>query len=110
MPTSTTCVRCKTRYCSFRWWRARIISASLLTGIDSDLPGRVIAQVTENVYDTATGAYLLIPQGARIIGTYDSVVAFGQDCALIVWQRIIMPDGLSVVIENLPATDKRQAS
>lgn len=82
-----------------------VISASLVTGINSDLPGRVIAQVTENIYDTATGAYLLIPQGARLLGTYDSVIAFGQDRALVVWQRIIMPDGASVVIENLPGTD-----
>jgi type IV secretion system protein VirB10 len=82
-----------------------IIAASLITGINSDLPGRVIAQVTENVYDTVSGRYLLIPQGARVIGTYDSVVAFGQSRAFVVWQRIIMPDGSSVVIENLPATD-----
>ena len=82
-----------------------IIPASLVTGINSDLPGHVIAQVTENVYDTVSGRFLLIPQGARIIGTYDSVVAFGQSRALVIWQRIIMPDGSSVVIENLPATD-----
>jgi type IV secretion system protein VirB10 len=82
-----------------------IISASLVTGINSDLPGRVIAQVTENVYDTVSGRHLLIPQGARVIGTYDSVIAFGQSRALVVWRRIIMPDGSSVVIENLPATD-----
>ena len=82
-----------------------VIAASLITGINSDLPGRVIAQVTENIYDTVTGHYLLIPQGARVIGTYDSVIAFGQERALVVWQRIIMPDGSSVVIENLPATD-----
>jgi type IV secretion system protein VirB10 len=82
-----------------------IIPASLITGLNSDLPGRVIAQVTGNVYDTPTGHHLLIPQGARIIGTYDSQVAFGQERALVVWQRIIMPDGLSVVIDNLPATD-----
>lgn len=82
-----------------------VIAASLVTGINSDLPGRVIAQVTENVYDTVLGSYLLIPQGSRVIGTYDSVVAFGQERALVVWQRIIMPDGSSVVIENLPATD-----
>ena len=69
------------------------------------LPGRVIAQITTNVYDTVTGAYLLIPQGSRLIGAYDSVIAFGQERALVVWQRIIMPDGSSVVIENLPATD-----
>jgi len=82
-----------------------VVSASLVTGINSDLPGRVIAQVTENIYDTVSGRYLLIPQGSRVIGTYDSVVAFGQERALVVWQRIIMPDGSSVVIENLPATD-----
>ncbi|MFN3226297.1 MAG: TrbI/VirB10 family protein [Hyphomicrobiales bacterium] len=82
-----------------------IIPASLITGINSDLPGRVIAQVTENVYDTPTGSHLLIPQGSRVIGTYDSVVAFGQERALVVWQRIIMPDGSSIVIENLPGTD-----
>ncbi|MEQ8167028.1 MAG: TrbI/VirB10 family protein, partial [Alphaproteobacteria bacterium] len=56
-------------------------------------------------YDTVSGRFLLIPQGARVIGTYDSVIAFGQSRALVVWQRIIMPDGSSVVIENLPATD-----
>jgi type IV secretion system protein TrbI len=82
-----------------------IISASLVTGIASDLPGNVVAQVTENVYDTVSGKYLLIPQGSRLIGTYDSVVAFHQSRALLVWQRVIMPDGSSVQIENLPATD-----
>lgn len=81
------------------------IPASLVTGINSDLPGLVIAQVTENVYDTPTGRHLLIPQGARLIGDYDSVVAFGQSRALVIWNRIVMPDGSSIVIENLPATD-----
>jgi type IV secretion system protein VirB10 len=82
-----------------------VIAASLVTGINSDLPGLVIAQVTENIYDTATGSYLLIPQGARLIGKYDSVIAFGQRRALVVWNRVVMPDGSSIVIENLPATD-----
>ncbi len=82
-----------------------IIAASMVTGVNSDLPGRVIAQVTENVFDSVTGNYLLLPQGSRVIGAYDSVIAFGQQRALIVWQRIIMPDGSSAVIENLPATD-----
>ena len=82
-----------------------LIAASLMTGINSDLPGAVIAQVTENVYDTVTGRTLLIPQGSRLIGTYDSVVAFGQSRALVVWQRLIMPDGSSIQIDNLPATD-----
>jgi type IV secretion system protein VirB10 len=82
-----------------------VISASLITGLRSDLPGLVTAQVTENIYDSATGRLLLIPQGARLIGSYDSVVAFGQKRALIVWQRIIMPDGSSLRIDNVPATD-----
>ncbi|WP_419914561.1 TrbI/VirB10 family protein [Hoeflea sp.] len=82
-----------------------VIAASLITGINSDLPGLAVAQVTENVYDTATGRTLLIPQGSRLIGAYDSVVAFGQSRALLVWQRIVLPDGSSVEIDNLPATD-----
>ncbi|MBV9842565.1 MAG: TrbI/VirB10 family protein [Sphingomonadaceae bacterium] len=82
-----------------------VISASLITGLRSDVPGLVTAQVTENTYDSATGQILLIPQGARLIGSYDSVVAFGQRRALIVWQRIIMPDGSSLRIDNVPATD-----
>lgn len=82
-----------------------VIAASLITGINSDLPGMVVAQVTENIYDTVTGRTLLIPQGSRLIGSYDSVVAFGQSRALLVWQRIVMPDGTSIQIDNLPATD-----
>jgi type IV secretion system protein VirB10 len=82
-----------------------VIAASLLTGVNSDLPGMVVAQVTEAVYDTVTGRILLVPQGARLIGTYDSVIAFGQSRALLVWQRILMPDGSSIQIDNLPATD-----
>lgn len=82
-----------------------VIAASLITGINSDLPGQVVAQITQHVYDTVTGQFLLIPQGSRLIGVYDSVIAFGQERALIVWQRIIMPDGASIVIENLPAMD-----
>ncbi|WP_192385157.1 TrbI/VirB10 family protein [Mesorhizobium silamurunense] len=82
-----------------------VIAASLITGINSDLPGLVVAQVTENVHDTVTGSILLIPQGSRLIGTYDSVVAFGQKRALLVWQRVLLPDGSSIEIDNLPATD-----
>jgi len=83
-----------------------IIPASLVTGLNSDLPGFVIGQVTEQVYDTVAGRHLLIPQGTKIIGKYDSVVAFGQKRALVVWQRLIRPDGSSLVIDNLPATDE----
>jgi type IV secretion system protein VirB10 len=82
-----------------------IIAASLITGLNSDLPGLVTAQVTENVFDSVTGRTLLIPQGSRLIGSYDSVVAFGQSRALVVWQRIILPDGSSIRIDNVPATD-----
>lgn len=82
-----------------------VIAAGLITGLNSDLPGLVTAQVTENVHDTVTGRILLIPQGSRLIGSYDSVVAFGQKRALVVWQRIILPDGSSVRIDNVPATD-----
>lgn len=81
------------------------IAASLITGLNSDLPGLVVAQVTEHVRDSATGQTVLIPQGARLVGSYDSVVAFGQRRALLVWQRIVLPDGSSVALDNLPATD-----
>ena len=82
-----------------------VISASLITGLRSDLPGLVTAQVTNQVFDSPTGRILLIPQGSRLIGSYDSVVAFGQKRALIVWQRIMLPDGSSLRIDNVPATD-----
>jgi type IV secretion system protein VirB10 len=82
-----------------------VIAASLITGLRSDLPGSVIAQVTENTFDSPTGRNLLIPQGTRLMGTYDSVVAFGQKRALIVWQRMILPDGSSLDLDNVPASD-----
>nr|WP_047166827.1 TrbI/VirB10 family protein [Sphingomonas sp. Y57] len=82
-----------------------VIAASLITGLNSDLPGMVTAQVTQNVFDTVTGDILLVPQGARLIGKYDSVVAFGQRRALVIWQRLILPDGSSVRLDNMPATD-----
>jgi type IV secretion system protein TrbI len=82
-----------------------IIAASLISGLNSDLPGFVIAQVTEHVYDSVSGRILLIPQGSRLLGRYDNVTAFGQKRALVVWQRLILPDGASILIDNLPATD-----
>ena len=82
-----------------------IIPAALVTGINSDLPGQIVAAVTENVYDTVTGRHQLIPQGARLIGEYDSGVAFGQSRVLLVWSRIIMPDGSSIVLDRLPGVD-----
>jgi len=82
-----------------------VIPAALITGIRSDLPGQITAQVTEPVYDSPTGQYLLIPQGAKLIGQYDSSVAFGQSRVLLVWTRIIMPDGGSIVLERQPGAD-----
>ena len=82
-----------------------IIPAALITGIRSDLPGQVTAQVTENVYDSPTGKYLLIPQGSKLVGAYDSQVAFGQDRLLLVWNRLFIPNGRSIVLERQPGAD-----
>jgi type IV secretion system protein VirB10 len=82
-----------------------IIPTALVTGINSDLPGQVIANVTEAVYDTATGRFLLIPQGSRLIGRYDSQVSFGQRRVLLVWTRLILPDTSSISLDRLPGID-----
>ena len=79
-----------------------MIPAAMITGIRSDLPGQITAQVTENVYDSPTGSLLLIPQGTRIIGQYDDGVTFGQRRVLLVWNRLILPGGRSIVLERLP--------
>ncbi|TGN86808.1 TrbI/VirB10 family protein [Bradyrhizobium yuanmingense] len=82
-----------------------VIPGALITGIRSDLPGQITAQVTENVFDTPTGRFLLVPQGARLIGIYDSQVTFGQSRVLLVWTRLIMPNGRSIVLERQPGAD-----
>ena len=82
-----------------------VIAAALMTGIKSDLPGDVIATVTEPVYDTATGKFLLIPQGSRILGRYNSQVNYGQSRVQMVWNRIILPDTSSLTLDNLVGTD-----
>ena len=82
-----------------------VIAAALVTGIKSDLPGDVIATVTEPVYDTATGKFLLIPQGSRILGRYNSQVSYGQSRVQMVWNRIILPDTSSLTLDNLVGTD-----
>jgi type IV secretory pathway VirB10-like protein len=82
-----------------------VIPAALITGIRSDLPGQITAQVTEPVYDSPTGSLLLIPQGTRIIGQYDDGVKFGQRRVLLVWNRLILPGGRSIVLERLPGAD-----
>ncbi|WP_407151283.1 TrbI/VirB10 family protein [Bradyrhizobium sp. ORS 86] len=82
-----------------------VVPGALITGIRSDLPGQIVAQVTENVYDSPTGRFLLVPQGARLIGLYDSQIAFGQSRVLLVWTRLIMPNGRSIVLERQPGAD-----
>ena len=87
-----------------------IIPAALITAVDSDLPGDVIAQVTENVYDTATGRHLLIPQGTKLYGRYDSLISFAQSRALIIWNRVILPNGDSIDLHGMIGTDSAGAS
>jgi type IV secretion system protein VirB10 len=82
-----------------------VIPTVLVTGINSDLPGKVVGQVRENVYDSVTGNHLLIPQGSRLIAAYDSMVAWGQERVLVCWQRLIRPDGSSITLECMPGVD-----
>jgi len=82
-----------------------VIPAVLISGINSDLPGEVTAQVRENVYDTASGRHLLVPQGSRLVGTYDSQVAYGQRRVLVAWQRLLFPDGSSLNLQGAPGAD-----
>jgi type IV secretion system protein VirB10 len=87
-----------------------VIPAALVTGLNSDLTGRVIAQVTAPVYDSVTGNHLLIPQGARLIGTYDNGVRYGDHRILLVWNRLILPNGWSINLAEMPASDPTGAS
>lgn len=82
-----------------------VIAAALITGIRSDLPGQITAQVTQNVYDSPTGRILLIPQGSKLVGEYDSQVSFGQNRVLLGWDRLILPDGRSLALDRLPSAD-----
>jgi type IV secretion system protein VirB10 len=83
-----------------------IIPAVMVGGVNSDLPGQLIAQVSQNVYDSATGRYLLIPQGCKLIGTYDNHVTFGQSRILVGWHRVIYPDASSLDLGLMPGTDE----
>ncbi len=87
-----------------------IIPASLLTAINSDLPGQIIAQVRENVYDTVTGDILLVPQGSKLLAAYDSAVAYGQERVLFCWNRLVRPDGVSIALDCMPGADLSGAS
>lgn len=82
-----------------------VVPATLISGINSDLPGQIMAQVSQDVYDTATGKYKLIPQGSRLVGRYSSDVAYGQSRVLIAWQRVVFPDGKAMDIGSMPGGD-----
>jgi type IV secretion system protein VirB10 len=82
-----------------------VVPAVMISGINSDLPGQIIAQVSQNVYDTPTGKYMLIPQGSRLVGSYSSDVAYGQARILVAWQRIVFPDGKAMDIGAMPGAD-----
>ena len=82
-----------------------VIPGVMVTGINSDLPGNIIAQVSQNVFDTATGNYLLLPQGAKLFGTYDSRVIYGQERVLVAWNRVVFPDGSAITLGAMPGAD-----
>ncbi|MGB3386539.1 MAG: IncP-type conjugal transfer protein TrbI, partial [Pseudaminobacter sp.] len=85
--------------------RGSVIPATLITGVNSDLPDRITAQVSQNVYDSATGHYLLVPQGTKLLGRYDSKVSFGQSRVLVVWTDMIFPNGSTLQIGGMAGTD-----
>jgi len=87
--------------------RGSVIPATLITGVNSDLPGRISAQVSQNVYDSATGHQLLVPQGTKLFGRYDSKVSFGQSRVLVAWTEIIFPNGSTLQIGGMAGTDAR---
>ncbi len=87
-----------------------VLPAVLITAINSDLPGPVVAQVREHVYDTATGNTLLVPQGSRLIAQYDSMVAWGQERVLLCWNRLVLPNGDSMDLQCMPAADLKGAA
>jgi type IV secretory pathway VirB10-like protein len=90
----------------FELQASSIIPAVMVGGINSDLPGQILAQIRENVFDSATGRHLLIPQGAKLLGTYQSSVSYAQDRLVVVWSRIIYPDGSSLDLQGMPGIDQ----
>jgi type IV secretory pathway VirB10-like protein len=82
-----------------------VIPAVLLTGINADLPSTIVAQVRNDVFDSVTGRYLLIPRGTRLVGTYDNRIVQGQRRVLVAWTRLLYPDGSSVDLLGMPGTD-----
>lgn len=82
-----------------------VIPGVMISGINSDLPGQIVGQVSQDVYDTATGKYLLIPHGTRLVGTYSSDISYGQEGVIIVWQRLVFPDGKTLDLGSMPGAD-----
>jgi type IV secretion system protein VirB10 len=89
----------------FTIFAGAVLPGVMITGINSDLPGQIEGQVSQNVYDTVTGKHLLIPQGTKVLGTYDSRITYGQSRVLVVWTRIIRPDGSNIDLEGMPGVD-----
>ena len=83
-----------------------LLPCVLISGLNSDLPGNMVAQISENVWDTVSGRYLLIPRGSKVIGTYDNQVAYGQSRVLVIWSRLVFPDGSTLVLDNLGGADQ----
>lgn len=90
----------------YQVYAGTVIPGLMLTGLNSDLPGVIVGQVSENVYDTVTGQHLLIPQGTKILGRYDSETTFGQSRALVIWNRLIFPNGKSILLGNMTGSDR----
>lgn len=90
----------------YQLFAGTVISGVLITGLNSDLPGNVVGQVSQNVYDSTTGSHLLIPQGTKLLGTYDSRTAFAQSRGAVIWQRMIFPNGKNIVIPNFDGIDR----
>lgn len=92
-------------YSKFELKTGHIIHGIMVTGVNSDLPGQVLGQISRNVYDTVTGKHLLIPMGTKIYGIYDSNVTYGQNRLLLVWQRLVFPNGYTLELENIQGAD-----
>lgn len=92
---------------NYQIFAGSVIPGILVTGMNSDLPGTVIGQVSQNVFDSIEGKYLLIPQGSKLIGIYDTKTSYAQTRGHVIWQRLILPNGKSMVLENLAGADQQ---
>jgi len=94
----------------FAVMQGTMLTGVLLTEINSDLPGPILAQITTNIFDSKTGRHLLIPQGSKLIGEYNSAVSHGQKRAQVAWTRLILPNAESVALGRMPGVDAKGAS